>query len=125
MAQKKRSNADKAMPISRGTETGAPVERPSIPDPLGDDRHVVGSGKLTSGGPGREGLLRAGATPLPDGGVKEHPTHDHGEGDDLGPDGFEEQFDEARNTGFEPRDEDEGETDETVESRKVPRRSAR
>jgi hypothetical protein len=112
----------KTTDISRGTETGAPAERPPIPDPLGDDRRVGASGELTSGEPGYQGLLRSGSTPLPDGGVKEHPTHDHGEGDDLDADGYEQEFEEARNSGFEPRDEEE--TPDDVETRTVPRRSA-
>lgn len=108
--------------ISRGTETGAPPERPSIPDPLGDDRRTGATGGLTSGEPGYQGLLRSGSTPQPDGGVKEHPVHDHGEGDDMGPDGYEEEFEEARKAGFEPREEEE--TPDDVETRRVPRRSA-
>jgi hypothetical protein len=118
----KRSSQKKTTEISRGTETGAPAERPPIPDPLGDDRRVGATGELTSGEPGHAGLLRAGSTPLPDGGVKEHPVHDHGEGDDLDADGYEKEFDEARGTGFEPRDEEE--TPDDVETRRVPRRSA-
>jgi hypothetical protein len=103
--------------ISRGTATGAPTERPPIPDPLGDDERVAPSGRLTSEAPGHEGLLRSGATPLPDGGVEEHPTHDHGRADDLQPDDYETQFEQAANTGFEPR-EDEGGEDVTVRRRR-------
>ena len=68
----KRSSQKKTTEISRGTETGAPVERAPIPDPLGDDRRVGASGQLTSGEPGHAGLMRSGSTPLPDGGVKQH-----------------------------------------------------
>jgi len=124
MARKKRSTKDNATPISRGTETGVPPRRTSIPDPLGDDRHVGRTGELTSGEPGHEGLLRTGATPRPDGGVEEHPMNDHGHEDDLGPEAFEEQLEEARRTGFEPQDEDEEPTDQDVEIRPVRRRSA-
>lgn len=44
----------------------------------------------------------------PDGGVREHPIHDHEEGD-LGPEDYEAMFDEAAETGFEPDVDDSGE----------------
>jgi hypothetical protein len=43
---------------------------------------------------------------LPDGGVEEHPTHDHGVDADLQPDDYEEQFETAPATGFEPREDE-------------------
>ena len=121
MARKTRSTKDTT--ISRGAETGAPTSRESIPDPPGDDRQAGRTGEVTSGEPEFEGLLRAGATPRRDGGLEEHPMNDHGHEDDLGPEAFEEQVEEARKTGFEPQEEDEEPTDEDVETRPVRRRS--
>ena|SRR5215216_581545 len=112
------SKRPRKQPVSRGTETAAPAERPPIPDPLGDDEHVAPSGRLTSDAPGHEGLLRSGATPLPDGGVQEHPMHDHGLADDLKPEDFEAQFEDAPKTGFEPRQDEEGTEDATVRRRR-------
>ncbi len=83
-----------------------PEEGPPIPDPLGDDRHVAPSGELTGGSREREGLLRSGFSEKPDGGVAEHPVHDEDQ-EDLGPDEFEEEFEEARRSGFEPVVDDE------------------
>ena len=123
MAQKAQKNQNKRT-LSRGTETAAPAERPPIPDPLGDDEHVRPSGRLTSQSRDHEGLLRSGETPLPDGGIDEHPMHDHGNDDDLGPEEYEARFAEAPATGFEPREEDVPgeETSDTTEVRR--RRSA-
>ena len=122
MAQNARKKQNKRQ-LSRGTETGAPAARPPIPDPLGDDEHVSPSGRLTSEGRDHEGLLRSGETPLPDGGVGEHPMHDHGHDDDLGPDEYEARFAQAPATGFEPREEDEP-GDETPDTTEVRRRRA-
>jgi hypothetical protein len=119
MAQRNSRNAETQPPISRGTETGAPPERPPIPDPLGDDEHVAPSGHLTSDSPDHEGLLRSGTRPLPDGGVEEHPTHDEGYLDDLGPEDYEAQFDEAPKTGFVPSDENEGESADTEDGERA------
>jgi hypothetical protein len=83
----------------------AKILRPPIPDPLGDDTHVVGSGRLTAGSRERQGLLRAGSTPVPDGGLADHPIHDESL-EDLDADAYEEEFDAARKTGFEPREDD-------------------
>jgi hypothetical protein len=80
------------------------------------------SGRLTSGRPDHEGLLRSGARPLPDGGVDEHPIHDHGNDNDLGPAEFEARFAQAPATGFEPREEEEP-GEETSESTTVRRGS--
>jgi hypothetical protein len=85
----------------------APDDRPSIPDPLGDDSRVAASGSLTSGSREREGLLRSGSTPLPDGGVAQHPVHDEDAEDELDAEAYEKQVDAAPNTGFEPRVDDE------------------
>ena len=72
---------------------------------------MVASGNLTGGGRERQGLLRSGSTPREDGGIAEHPVHDEdtaSEGE-LGPDDYEEEFDEARESGFEPRIDDDDE----------------
>jgi hypothetical protein len=95
------------MPSAKpGQKPFDPTDRPSIPDPLGDDRHVAASGSLTSESRGREGLLRSGSTPLPDGGVGQHPVHDEDVEDELDADAYEQQVDDAPNTGFEPRIDD-------------------
>jgi hypothetical protein len=106
---------------SQGAEGAPPADRPSIPDPLGDDRHGVPSGDLTAESPDREGLLGAGSEPLPDGGVDQHPIHDD-DPEDLGPDDYEELTDSPE-TGFLRRedeerleDEDEEEEDEDADT---------
>jgi len=121
MAQNARKKQNKR-PLSRGMETGAPAAGPPIPDPLGDDQHVSPSGRLTSRARDHEGLLRSGATPLPDGGIDEHPMHDHGHDDDLGPDEYEARFAQAPATGFEPREEDTEPGEETPDTTEVRRR---
>jgi hypothetical protein len=106
--------ASKARP-----KTADPTERPSIPDPLGDDRSVGVTGNLTGGGRDREGLLRSGSTPREDGGVAEHPVHDEDVEGELDAEDYEQQFDDARKTGFEPRvddDEDDREPGEEDEA---------
>ncbi|MFL5053482.1 MAG: hypothetical protein ACJ8D4_25535 [Xanthobacteraceae bacterium] len=84
--------------IAPSPATTPPADPPSIPDPLGDDRHVVASGRLTGESPDHEGLLGSGAEPLPDGGVEQHPMHDE-DLEDLGPDDYEALTD-APETGF-------------------------
>jgi hypothetical protein len=91
------------MPSAKSRQRpSGPDDGPSIPDPLGDDSRVAASGSLTSGSREREGLLRSGSTPLPDGGVDQHPVHDEDAEDELDAEAYEKQVDEARNTGFEP-----------------------
>jgi hypothetical protein len=107
------------VPVGDLVEGGDPERRGRVADPLGDPSHVVPGGELTAQHrPEREGLLRSGSMPKTDGGVDQHPTHDEDQ-DDMGPDEYEEEFDEARNTGFEPVEDDEGEPtgDEDEEDR--------
>jgi len=98
---------------SHGSEPAPPRDRPSIPDPLGDDRHVVAAGELTAESPDREGLLGAGSEPLPDGGVDQHPIHDDNP-EDLGPDDYEALTDSPE-TGFLRREDEERLDDEDEE----------
>lgn len=99
----RKTKADSAQPARQAR---AEDRDPSIPDPLGDDRRVVPAGGLTAGTRDHEGLLGAGSMPRQDGGVAEHPIHDE-DGEDMGPNEFEEEFEEARLGGFEPRVNDE------------------
>jgi hypothetical protein len=101
----------------RGTEAVPPPDRPSIPDPLGDDRHVLASGELTGESPDRDGLLGAGSEPRPDGGVDQHPIHDD-DSEDLGPDDYEELTDSPE-TGFLRRQDEERPDDEDGDEEEV------
>jgi hypothetical protein len=112
MARDTSNKRNQPVGSSHGTEA-APPDRPSIPDPLGDDRHVVGSGDLTAESPDRKGLLGAGSEPLPDGGVDQHPIHDDNS-EDLGPDDYEELTDSPE-TGFLRRKDEERLDDEDEE----------
>jgi len=102
MARKTDSGAE---PASSNENKASTDERPSIPDPLGDDRHVRASGRLTSASPERQGLLGAGSEPLPDGGVGDHPVHDD-DLEDLGPEEYEALTD-APETGLLRRKDEE------------------
>jgi hypothetical protein len=104
---KRKSRAKPRSRASRDSEAEVSLMGAAIPDPLGDSEHVVPSGRLTSHSRDHEGLLGSGETPLPDGGVDEHPIHDHGVDDDFQPDDYEAQFEQAPATGFEPREDDE------------------
>jgi hypothetical protein len=99
MAQSRKKSRAK----TRSRDTDAPSKAATIPDPLGDAGHVVPSGRLTSRSRDHEGLLGSGEMPLRDGGIDEHPTHDHGVDAGLQPDDYEVQFEQAPTTGFEPR----------------------
>ena len=101
-----------------------PARQAPIPDPLGDDEHLVASGRLAGGSRDHQGLLGSGSMPLPDGGIPEHPTHDAGFLDDLSPEDYEVQIDEAPRTGFEPGEEDADEDTEPENLQEHPDGSA-